>query len=131
MSTVQDREKLLLIADKLKHKFKFLSKLAEPTEKEVFPVAEQHIEIDSESEREAVDLFDNLAPVESKKEPQKKPNKKEQKVKPIQEEPKEAESAPKEPLNSIRSILRQRVEMDEEKPTIPKPPQAPIFAEPI
>jgi hypothetical protein len=126
MSTVQDRERLLQIADKLKDKFKFLSKMAESSERDPVSVSE-HIQIDSDSEREAVDLFDNLAPVEDKKELQKKANKKEQKAKPAREKPKETketkevEPAPKELQNSIRSILRQRVDMDEEKPTAPKP----------
>lgn len=131
MSTIQDREKLLQIADKLKDKFTFLSKMAQSNEKEPVPATEQHIQIDSDSEREAVDLFDNLAPVENKKEPQKKSNKKEQRAKPVPEKSKEVESEPKEPQNSIRSILRQRVDMDEEKPSAPKPPQATVPADPI
>jgi hypothetical protein len=67
MSVTQDREKLMKIADQLKDKFKFLSKKPEPAQKEVPRVTGEHIHIDSESEREAVDLFDNLAPTESKK----------------------------------------------------------------
>jgi hypothetical protein len=60
---VRDLQK---IAEYLKDKLKLINKPAEPAEKEAVDNTEQDIDINSDSEREALELFGNVAPLEQK-----------------------------------------------------------------
>jgi hypothetical protein len=60
-------KELQKIAEALRDKLKFIHKSIDNVEKEAVEMTEQDIEINSDSEREALELFDNVAPVQDKK----------------------------------------------------------------